>query len=274
MVLNIVTIVVLVGCAVALFFTRRHYRLQLKNALERAQKSDQLKSVFIDNVSHTLLAPLNAVMGYSNFIMESSDENMQVSQVKKMATNINKDCQEMIDFVKQLMEMTKLEGITPTFTFIEVNLSELMASYRREALNLTKPDVTVRVKTDLSPHCKAKLDTNFMHQLMAHLLENAAKHATNGDIVITYGQERNGLKVSVTYSGIGQAEIIGADIYSFLQKEDALKHANESAAFGLALCKFIAEVLGGEFYMDTEYDKKTAACFWFPCHMRDTHKEA
>lgn len=37
--------------------------------------------------------------------------------------------------------MSKFEGITPSFTFIEVNLSELMASYRRETMNLTKPDV-------------------------------------------------------------------------------------------------------------------------------------
>ena len=73
--------------------------------------------------------------------------------------------------------------------------------------------------------------------------------------------------------GIGQAELIGADIYSFLQKEDALKHVNESSVLGLSICKAIVDVLGGEFYMDTEYDKKTVASFWFPCKMRDTQKE-
>ena len=32
-------------------------------------------------------------------------------------------------------------------------------------------------------------------------------------------------------------------------------------------------MLGGEFYVDTEYDKKTVTCFWIPCKMRDTHKD-
>ena len=136
-----------------------------------------------------------------------------------------------------------------------------------------KPEVMVRVSTNLSPHCKAWLDTNFMHQLMMHLLTNAANHIADGDIIIKYADENKGLRVTVTYISIGQAELIGADIYSFLQKEDALKHVNESSVLGLSICKAIVDVLGGEFYMDTEYDKKTVASFWFPCKMRDTQKE-
>ncbi|MBR3080618.1 MAG: HAMP domain-containing histidine kinase [Prevotella sp.] len=225
-----------------------------------------------DNVSRMLRAPLNAIQGFSKLILEEQDEAMQPAQVKDLAANISKNTQELLDFVTQLYELSKFEGITPSFTFIEVNLTELMASYRREALNMTKPDVSVRVKTDLSPHCKATLDTNFMHQMMMHLLANAARHITQGDIIITYGRERKGLKVSVSYTGMGQAELIGADIYSFLQQETALTHVKESSALSLSMCKAIAEVLGGEFYMDTEYDKKTVAFFWFPCKMVDMRK--
>ena len=65
----------------------------------------------------------------------------------------------------------------------------------------------------------------------------------------------------------------GQEALEFLQKEDALKHVNESSVLGLSICKAIVDVLGGEFHMDTEYDKKTVASFWFPCKMRDTQKE-
>jgi signal transduction histidine kinase len=169
--------------------------------------------------------------------------------------------------------MSKFEGITPSFTFIEINLAELMASYRREALNYTKPDVSVRVTTDLSPHCRAILDTNLMHQLMMHLLTNAANHVTHGDIFIRYGCERRGLKVSVSYTGMGQAELVDADIYSFLQKDDALKDSAKSSMLGLAICRAIVDMFGGEFFMDAEHDKKTVANFWFPCVMKDIYKD-
>ena len=269
----IIVIALLAAFGTVIYFMRRHYRKLLRNAVKRAQKSEQLKSAFIENASRTLRTPLNAILGYSNLIQEENDATMQPTQVKQMASNITKDAQELLGFVEQLHELSKFEGITPSFTFIEVNLTELMASYRREALTLTKPEVSVRVDTDLSPHCRAQLDTNFMHQLMMHLLSNAARHITQGDIVIKYGNERKGLKVTITYMGMGQAEVIGADIYSFLQKEDALTQVNESPLLGLATCRAIVEMLGGEFYMDTEYDKKTVAAFWFPCKMVNMHKD-
>ena len=267
----LIAIVLVVGFLLILFSVRRHYVKLLRRAVKRAQKSEQLKSAFIDNVSHTLRTPLNAILGYSNMILDENDKAMQPAVVKEMANNIKIDSQELIGFVEQLFEMSKFEGITPSFTFIEVNLTELMASYRREALVIVNPDVSVHVRTDLSPHCKAMIDTNLMHQLMMHLLTHASRHTSQGNIVIQYGYERKGLKVNITHSGNGKAELIGADIYSFLQKEDALKHVNESSIFGLSICKAIVEMLGGEFYIDTEYERKTVASFWFPCKMRDKH---
>ena len=248
-----------------------YYNQQLKREVNRAQKSERLKSVFLDNASQTLRAPLNAILGYSNMILEEKNDTMDAVQVKQMAGHIQQSSQELLDFIKQLMELSSFEGGMPSFTFIEVNLAELMASYRREAMNLTKPNVSLRVRTDLSPHCKVTLDTNFMHQLMMHLLNNAAKHATQGEIIVTYTSERKGLKVMISYLGNGQADVINEDIFSYLQK-DALKMNGDVNGLGLPISKAIIDAVGGELDIDTQDGRKTVAQFWFPCSMRDKHK--
>ena len=268
----VVIIILLIAFGICLVLVRRHYTKLLDVANKRAQKSQQLKSVFIDNISRTLRSPLQVIEGFCNMILDEKDENMQPAQVRESMLNISSHAQELIDFVAQLHEMSKFEGITPSFTFIEVNLSELMASYRREAMNYTKPDVSVRVTTDLSPHCKAILDTNLMHQLMMHLLTNAAAHVTRGDILVKYGAERKGLKIAINFIGIGQSELVGVDIYSLLQEENALKDSVMSSALGLAISKAIVEMFGGEFYMDSDNDK-TLASVWFPCQLKDTYKD-
>ena len=267
-----VIIILLIAFGICLVLVRRHYTKLLDVANKRAQKSQQLKSVFIDNISRTLRSPLQVIEGFCNMILDEKDENMQPAQVRESMLNISSHTQELIDFVAQLHEMSKFEGITPSFTFIEVNLSELMVSYRREAMNYTKPDVSVRVTTDLSPHCKAILDTNLMHQLMMHLLTNAAAHVTRGDILVKYGAERKGLKITINFIGIGQSELVGVDIYSLLQEENALKDSVMSSALGLAISKAIVEMFGGEFYMDSDNDK-TLASVWFPCQLKDTYKD-
>ena len=266
-------IILLVAFGIGFLLVHRHYAKLLDVAVKRAQKSEQLKSVFIDNISRTLRSPLNVIIGYCNMILEEKDENLQPAQVRKMVTDISDSSKEIAEFVSQLHEMSKFEGITPSFTFIEVNLTELMASYRREAMNFTKPEVAVRVTTDLSPHCRGILDTNLMHQLMMHLLKNAANHVVQGDIFIRYSCERRGLKVSVSYAGMSQDELAGEDIFSFLQKEDALKEADKSSMFGIAICRAIVDMFGGEFYLDSGSDKKTIATFWFPCTMKDIYKD-
>ena len=268
----VVIIILLIAFGICLVLVRRHYTKLLDVANKRAQKSQQLKSVFIDNISRTLRSPLQVIEGFCNMILDEKDENMQPAQVRESMLNISSHTLELIDFVAQLHEMSKFEGITPSFTFIEVNLSELMASYRREAMNYTKPDVSVRVTTDLSPHCKAILDTNLMHQLMMHLLTNAAAHVTRGDILVKYGAERKGLKITINFIGIGQSELVGVDIYSLLQEENALKDSVMSSALGLAISKAIVEMFGGEFYMDSD-NGKTLASVWFPCQLKDTYKD-
>jgi signal transduction histidine kinase len=260
--------ILLVAFGIFFLIVRHRYQKRLDLATKRAQQSGHMKSVFIDSVSRTLRAPLDAISGFSDMLLEEKDE-----RVKELASNISEHAKELSKFVEQLHEMSKFEGITPSFTFIEVNLTELMASYRREAMNFTKPDVTIRVTTDLSPHCRAILDTNLMHQLMMHLLTNAANHVTQGDIFIRYSCERRGLKVSVNYTGVGQAELVGDDIFSYLQKEEALKDAGKSSVLGLAICRAIVDMFGGEFFMDSEDGKKTVASFWFPCTMKDIYKD-
>ena len=240
--LLIIIFVLLIGFGIAFYFMYRYHEYQLKREIKRAQKSELLKSVFLDNISRALRAPMNAILGYSNLILEEKDEYMQAAQVKEMASKIS-------------------------------TMAELMASYRREAMVVTKPDVNVRVRTDLSPHCRGRLDTNFMHQLMMHLLTNAAKLTNQGDITVFYTHERKGLKATISYMGNGQTELIGEDIYSFLQREDALAQSNDSSGLELSLCRAIVDALGGELDIDSENGRKTTISFWFPCKMVDIHKD-
>lgn len=270
----IIILVLLIGFGLSIYFMYSHYEQRLEKELNRAQKSEQLKSVFLDNVSHTLRTPLNAILSYSKLLLDEHEDNIQPAQVKELATYINKDTQQLLDYLKQLLDLSSLEGGMPSFTFIEVNLAELMASYRREAMNFTKPEVSIRIRSTLSVHCKGTLDTNFMHQLMITLLSNAAKECTQGEIILFYGDEirnRRGIRVTITYMGNGQSQLVSGDLFTFLQNQSSLSSGNETTGMSLSTCKVIIDALAGEMDVDTQ-NGKTTATFWFPCKMRDRHK--
>ena len=269
----VIICVLLIGFAFTFVLLYQHYERKVKNQVRRARMSEQMRSAFLSNVSHALRTPLAAIESYSKMILDEKDALMRPAQVKEMASHIHQNSKDVIEYITQLRALSNFEGDTPAFMIVQVNLAELMASYRRETVSLTKPEIQVKLRTDLSPHCKAFLDTNYMHQLMMHMLSNAARFAVQGDININYGYERRGLRVKITYTGNGQADLLGSDLYSFLQKEDALNSSKDTSALGISVCKAILDAIGGDFEMDTENGRKTIISFWFPCKLKDKHKD-
>ena len=265
--------VLLIGFAFTFVLLYQHYERKVKNQVRRARMSEQMRSAFLSNVSHALRTPLAAIESYSKMILDEKDALMRPAQVKEMASHIHQNSKDVIEYITQLRALSNFDGDTPAFMIVQVNLAELMASYRRETVSLTKPEIQVKLRTDLSPYCKAFLDTNYMHQLMMHMLSNAARFAVQGDININYGYERRGLRVKITYTGNGQADLLGSDLYSVLQKEDALTSSKDTSALGISVCKAILDAIGGDFEMDTENGRKTIISFWFPCKLKDKHKD-
>ena len=253
-------VLIIVSCLLAVFgaafylFYRQFVR-RIKKEYKRAQRSEKLKSVFLQNISRSLRTPINAILGYSNLILEDNSDPVDKEQLQGMAQNIKKNSEQVLSYLEKL-----------------VHLAALMASYRREAMTLTKPDVYVETRSDLSPHCKARLDTNFMHQLMMYLLTEAAKFTTKGNIIITYGRDNGCLAVSISYSGNSNAELLSQDLYSYLQN-DALDLTKDNSALGLSMCKAIIDSLGGHLDIETDNGRKTVASFKFPCKMRDLYRK-
>lgn len=275
--MNIVLLIIVLSFALifvaCVFIVRRYYQVELLREIERARKSEQLKSVFLANVSHALRTPLNAIIGFSEVIKKEKPENLEKGQLEEMVDHIHQNGKQLLYFITELLELSNFESGMLTFTMIEVNLAELMASYRREALPATNPNVSVRIRTDLSPHCKATLDTNLMHQLMMHLLTNAAKHTQKGVITLEYGHERKGIKVTITDTGDGIPAKIKNNLFNTLQNEDSLTLTNQATGLGLSICKSIVDALNGEINLESEEGKGTKATVWFPCQMRDMTKD-
>ena len=260
--------------AVGLYFVRRGYLRKLNREVKRAQSSERIKTIFLANVSHALRTPLNAIIGFSDFLMKEQEKGqVDPEQLKEAATHINQNGHQLLFFIQQLLELSNFESSVLTFSLIEVNLAELMASYRREAMHETNPNVSVLVRSSLSPHCKATLDTNLMHQLMMHLLRNSAHFTKEGSITINYEYERKGMRVTITDTSDDIPQEYLDNAFSLLHAEDSLTLENRATELGLSICKAIIDGMGGEISLTSEPGKGTTATVWFPCRMRDMTKD-
>ena len=268
----IIIVVLLLLVAAGFFFMDRHYRALLGKEVVRARRSEHIKTVFLANVSHALRNPLNSIITKSNELISEGVDNVKPQHILNSVTQINKDGNQLMYFVSQLLELSNYESGVQTFTFVEVNLAELMASYRREIQRDVTPGVSVVVRSKLSPHCKGTLDTNLMYQLMMHLLQNASRHTTIGSITINYEAERNGLLVNITDTGDGVAQSFHTGISDTATNDEALNLFNQNSGLGLSISKAIVDALNGEISIRSDEGKGTTVSVFFPCRLRDKNK--
>ena len=267
---SIIFILVLVLFAVCLFLVQHYYHVRLRNEIGRAQRSERIKTVFMANVSHALRTPLNAIITDSQKLLDNEESDPK--KLKAMMNTINQNGKQLLYFISQLLELSSFDSNMATFTLIEVNLAELMASYRREAQRDAGAEVTVVVRSPLSPHAKGMVDTNLMYQLMTHLLHNALSHTKQGTVTIDYDYADNGLKIEVIDTGDGEPQDFKSNFSTLIQGNDSLALFNQRSGLGLSICKSIVEGLHGTIELKSEKGKGTHVTVWIPCKMRDMKK--
>jgi len=267
---SIIFILVLVLFAICLFLVQHYYHVRLRNEIGRAQRSERIKTVFMANVSHALRTPLNAIITDSQKLLDNEESDPK--KLKAMMATINQNGKQLLYFISQLLELSSFDSNMATFTMIEVNLAELMASYRREAQRDAGANVQVVVRSPLSPHAKGMVDTNLMYQLMTHLLHNALAHTQEGTITIDYDYADNGLKIEVIDTGDGEPQDFKSNFSTLIQGNDSLALFNQRSGLGLSICKSIVEGLHGTIELKSEKGKGTHVTVWIPCKMRDMKK--
>ena len=263
---------ILIVVAVCFFLMRRYYIRLLRYEVVRARRSEHIKTVFLANVSHALRNPLNSIITTSDEVLSIGIDDMKPQQITDAFTQINKDGNQLMYFISQLIELSNIESNVMTFTLIEVNLAELMQSYRREAQRDAAEGVSVVVRSSLSPHCKGTLDTTLMYQLMKHLLQGAVRHTTEGTVTINYEHERLGLRVIVSDTGTGMSpekQNVAASVFG---GNESLNLFTQSSGLGLSICKAIVDGLNGEISLDSTPGKGTSVSIYFPCKLRDKNK--
>ena len=266
--------VVVITIAVCFYLMRCYYLRLLHYEVERARRSEHIKTVFLANVSHALRNPLHSIITTSDEVLSSGVDDMRPQQITDALSQISKDSNQLMYFISELIELSNIESNVMTFTLIEVNMAELMQSYRREAQRDAAEGVSVVVRSSLSPHCKGTLDTTLMYQLMKHLLQGAVRHTTEGTITIKYEHERQGLRVTISDTGTGMSPESQSVAASVLNGSESLNLFNATSGLGLSISKSIVDSLGGEMSLDSTPGKGTTVSVYFPCKLRDKNKRA
>ncbi len=241
--------------------------VRMKINMENARRSEEVKASFLSHISHALHTPLNIIMATCDTLSEEKGK-LSPERQAELIEEIQQSSHHLYDYINELLELSNIEGNVPKFTAIEVNLIELIMSYRREILREVNKNVLVRIRTGLSPHTRAILDTTMVRQLIMHLLECSAKYTQEGFITIRYEWENEGLRFRIEDTGTDlPAEVLGTLSSKMIDPESETKMDDRTTILSLSVCRAIIDAIHGTIEATAKDGGGTAYSFWFPCEV-------
>ena len=238
----------------------------LIEARKKAEESDRLKMAFLANMSHEIRTPLNAIVGFSDLLMVTEDQE----EKEEFIQIINANNELLLKLINDILDLSKIEAGSVELKYenfdLAVYFNELAASMHRRVVN---PQVRL-VPVNPYEACTVRLDKNRLAQILTNFVTNAIKYTSKGTIEMGYEKIDENIRLYVRDTGIGIPEDKKDKVFHRFEKLDEFA---QGTGLGLSICKAIVEACRGEIGFESEFDK--GSLFWavLPCQFESVNSE-
>ena len=228
----------------------------LKDAKEKAEESNKLKSAFLANMSHEIRTPLNAIVGFSDMICQVEDKEEIEEYNRIIASNSGL----LLQLIDDILDLSKIEAGTMEFSFAETDINQLIEDIYVQMLHKkNSPNVEIKIIHN-TENCIIMTDPRRLSQVIINFMNNALKFTTEGSITMGYemNKDKNEVYFYVKDTGIG----IPADkVNQVFERFVKLNSFVQGTGLGLAICNVIVERMGGTIGVESKVGE--GSCFWF-----------
>lgn len=255
-------ILLTVGLVISALVNAIRARAAAQAALEIETETERIRSTLLASISHDLRTPLAVMSGASSTLAEAG-ERLGASERATLAHSIYRTAHEMTELVTNVLQMARLESGAMKLERDWAALAEIVGTvlgrlqHRLEAhrLMLDLPD-------DLP---LMRVNASLVEQVLANLLENAAKYTPAGTVVRVRAQrDAAQLTVSVEDFGPGLPEDVDLEALFAKFQRGARESATGGMGLGLAICRAIVRLHGGHMWAQRVPGAGTAFYFTLP----------
>jgi signal transduction histidine kinase/DNA-binding response OmpR family regulator len=237
-------------------------------ARNEAELANRTKSAFLANMSHELRTPMNAILGYSEMLIEEAEEGDPQSLVADLQ-KINAAGKHLLALINDVLDLSKIEAGKMTLFVESFDVSIMLAEVVSTIAPLVEKNgnvLEVRCPKDAGT---MRADLTKVRQTLFNLLSNATKFTSNGRILIEV--ERQGstagelLIFRVSDTGIGMTdEQMGRLFEAFSQADTATARKYGGTGLGLAISRRFCRMLGGDITVGSKYGAGTTFTVTLP----------
>lgn len=238
----------------------KDHEQELIESRELAEQAE-LKQSFLNNMSHEIRIPLNAIVGFSDMLANEPEFSNEERQ--EFVDIINTNTKLLLKLVGDVLELSRIESGNLSFTFQRESVCRLLDDvYQTHSLLIRPP---LQFLKDFPPEdVQVNVDPMRLTQVLTNFLNNANKFTKGGSIRLGYccpsGMSEVHLYVEDTGIGIPHSE--QKMIFERFYKRSEF---SQGVGLGLSICVLIVEKMGGRIEFQSEEGRGSRFTVVLPC---------
>ena len=252
----------------------------LSEALAQAQYANNAKTTFLNNMSHDIRTPMNAIIGFTSLAVTHIDNKEQIrNYLSKIMTSGN----HLLSLINDVLDMSRIESGKVKIEEKETSLPEIMhdlktivqADVKAKQLEFYIDTLDVANETIICDKLR-------LNQVLLNILSNAMKYTKPGGMVsvrvIQTSEAPEGYatyEFSIKDTGIGMSREFLQHVFEPFEREQTSTVSGiQGTGLGLAITKNIVDMMGGTITVDSEEGKGSEFTVSFRFRVADSPMES
>lgn len=234
---------------------------KLQIAVEKAEGANRAKTNFLNNMSHDIRTPMNAILGYNRLMRKKLTDPQLIDYQRK----IEQSGSLLLSIINHVLDMARIESGKSK---LDEN-AEVLGMIFDEAYGVFAPEAAkkeIRMKKTIAvEHRSLICDGTKIREIFVNLISNAVKYTPRGGSVeVNVNElpcEREGfarIQTVVTDTGIGMSKEYLPTIYdSFSRERNTTMGKVAGTGLGMAIVKELVTMMGGTIEVKSELGEGT-----------------
>lgn len=251
----------------------RRQKNELARALVAAESANRAKTAFLNNMSHDIRTPLNAIVGFTALAASNIDDT---AQVQDYLDKVTVSSHHLLSLVNDVLDMSHIESGKMVIEEAEVHMSDLIEDVQVIVQSdAAEKHQTFLVDTQEIVHDDVYTDRLRLNQVLLNILSNAIKFTPpEGTISLhiteipTDAPDRASFEFRITDNGMGMSEEFQRTIFEpFTRAQTSTVSGIQGTGLGMTITKNIVDMMGGTIEVHSKEHEGTQFVVCIPCRI-------
>jgi two-component system sensor histidine kinase/response regulator len=231
---------------------------------DKAQKSNRLKTAFLNNISHEIRTPLNGILGFASIVIQP---DITTEEKEEYLEILNVNSTRLMNTITDIMDISLITSgnmeVHPQFTDISLLLKKVYDNFQ-ESAKKKKLDFSIQLPNKADQFI-TNTDEELLRKAVSKLVDNSIKFTQEGSVNMGFELINNEIEIFVKDTGKGIDDDAQELIFkNFMLEDGSNTRGYEGNGLGLSIAKGMMQLLGGKIHLTSTKNVGTTVILTLP----------